>query len=162
MHLGSLHGKLHLHDAPHGVQKQQSLLSHLPRPAINSAAAIRQHHHTAWHAIATSAATGRQTTTGLARPLALQAGSNSCSQRSSRLLLPSAAGLSGADPACSDDVAQQAQHACAAELSLLQELVQDAQQLHELLQRHPEVLQVQQHPSPLQAWVSSSSALKTT
>uniref|UniRef100_A0A383VCN2 Uncharacterized protein n=1 Tax=Tetradesmus obliquus TaxID=3088 RepID=A0A383VCN2_TETOB len=96
---------------------------------------------------------GGQTSTGLARPLALQAGSKSASNSSSRLLLPSAAGLSGPDLASSDDVAQQAQHACAAELSLLQELVQDAQQLHELLQRHPEVLHVQQHPSPLQAWV---------
>jgi uracil DNA glycosylase len=73
---------------------------------------------------------------------------------SNRLLLPQAASFHSCDPACNDDVAQQAQHGDTAELELLQELVQDAQQLQELLQRHPEVLQAQ-HPSPLQAWVSS-------
>jgi hypothetical protein len=153
MHQGRLHGKLHVDDAVHGALQQHSL----PRPTTKLTAAIRQH-----HAVAKSAATGMPASSSLASPLTFQQGSNYVSNSSSKLLLPPAAGRCSIDLACSDDVTQQAWHACAAaELALLQELVQDAQQLQELLDRHPEVLQAQ-HPSPLQAWVRCADLARHT
>jgi hypothetical protein len=126
------------------------------RPAIKAAATIRQH-----HAGSKSAALDRPGSSIRPKPFAPHAADitsfgSSGTSASNTLLLPQATGFNRRDLACSDDMAQQAQHVDAAELALLQELVQDAQQLQELLERHPEVLQAQ-HPSPLQAWVSTCS-----
>jgi ABC-type transporter Mla MlaB component len=152
MQADMLHSKLRAGDAQLAFERVRSSR----RPAIKAAATIRQH-----HAGSKSAALDTPRS-----PIRLKSSppdsthrtifSSSVTPATNTLLLPQAAGFTCRDLACSDDVAQQAQHVDAAELALLQELVQDAQQLQELLERHPEVLQAQ-HPSPLQAWVSTCS-----
>jgi ABC-type transporter Mla MlaB component len=155
MQADMLHNKLHAG----GVQTDFEHLQRSRRPAIKAAATIRQH-----HAGYKSAALDRQRSPIRPTSPPPHAGDStnfgsSVTSASNRLLLPQAASLYSHDLACSADVAQQAQHVDTAELALLQELVQDAQQLQELLERHPEVLQAQ-HPSPLQAWVSTLMACK--
>jgi hypothetical protein len=136
-------GKPHAVASVHGLQPQCLL----PGSAITSAAAVRQH-----TAVAKSAAVGGLACPSQAKPWTHSKVADSVHTTNSKLLVPSAASVLSCDLPCSEDVAQHAQHAGTAELALLQELVQDAQQLQELLNRHPEVLQAQ-HPSPLQAWV---------